>query len=140
MPKSRTVTDLFGAKHRVSLLDTSEESEQISYMDWLGKVYPQVWAMAWHTPNGGKRHPRTAHTLRLLGTKRGIPDILVLFSVGAYRGLAVEFKRTGETWSAVSKEQRDWLARFEAAGWMATAAYGLDHAIKITEQYLRGEE
>lgn len=134
--KTRTTTDLFGAKKRIWEKSSSEESEQIAFMSWLQRDHPEVWALTWHTPNGGYRHPRTAQTMRMLGVKPGIPDILCLHQSGDYTGIAIEFKRSGSTPCAVSKEQRDWLSRFEDAGYKTVVAFGLDQAIDVMREYL----
>jgi hypothetical protein len=135
--KTKSQLDLFGKRRVMRLTPHKEEDEQIAFMAWLQIAHPKLGDVAWHTPNGGKRGPREALRFKAMGVKPGIPDVLVMYPQGPYRGLAIEMKRTGATWCAVSKEQREWLERFDSVGWLAVPAYGLDHAMKIVEEYLK---
>ncbi len=79
-----------------------------------------VW---WHTPNGDIRHKGAAGRLKALGTKAGMPDLLLLRDGQLY---AVELKRDG---GRLSDVQRERLMELAAAGALTVEARGLDAAL-----------
>ena len=79
--------------------------------------------VAWHTPNGEARGAGVGGKLRGLGTRAGMPDLLLL-RAGRLYGL--ELKRAG---GRVSPAQSAMLASLEAAGATVAIAYGLDDAL-----------
>jgi hypothetical protein len=85
----------------------------------------------WHTPSGGKRDIRTAAMLKRLGTKPGIPDIL-LVEPGRGRLYGLELKRKGET---PTDSQKDFGIDLVAAGgwWDWTDDY--KKAIALLQQW-----
>jgi len=72
-----------------------------------------VW---WHTPNGGRRDVKEAAKLKLLGTRAGVPDLILISPYGSVRLL--ELKRPGETLSDAQEEFRIHCIR-----------HGIPHAI-----------
>lgn len=79
-----------------------------------------IW---WHTPNGDKRHAGVAGRLKAMGTKPGIPDLL-LYRASQLYGL--ELKRVG---GRVSEHQRLRQNELAAAGAIIATVAGLDGAI-----------
>jgi hypothetical protein len=94
-----------------------------------------VW---WHTPNGGRRDPKTGAQMRRLGTKAGVSDLLFFregrCDCGARRleGFALELKRPG---GRLSEAQLEFLARFNDAGGHSAVAEGLDRALACLEAW-----
>ncbi len=76
-----------------------------------------VW---WHTPLGGARSRTEAAILKGLGTRPGLPDIMVLFRA---RLIAIELKAPGGRLSAA---QADMHRRLPLAGAVVFTAYSLD--------------
>ena len=95
---------------------------------------PDVRALIWANPNGGKRDARTGARLKAEGVKAGVPDITVAIARGAYKGLYLEMKRTKA--GRVSQEQRDMLANLNAAGYLALAVRGCESAWAALTDYL----
>ncbi len=85
-----------------------------------------VW---WHTPNGDIRHRGAAGRLKAMGTRAGIPDLL-LFRGGQLYGL--ELKRIGGRLSAAQDERQRELA---AAGAIIATVEGLDGALRALEAW-----
>lgn len=115
-----------------------EEELQRTCIEWAGLMscrYPSLEYL-FHVPNGGKRTRGEAGKLKGLGTKRGVPDLLLPFPGGGfYVGLAVECKAPD---GRLSDEQGEWLRRFEEAGWMVGVCRTLDEFIQIVDRYLHG--
>ena len=81
----------------------SEHLEQVRFVAWFRKTYPQHWVFA--IPNGGDRNRITAAKLKAEGVSRGVPDLFV-----PSMRLWVEMKRQkGGSLSADQKEWRDYL-------------------------------
>jgi len=79
-----------------------------------------VW---WHTPNGEARHAAIGGKLRALGTRSGMPDLMMLRAGQLY---ALELKREG---GRVTNSQLATLSDLQAAGAVIAVAYGLDDAL-----------
>lgn len=120
-----------------------EESEQMLFVYWLRSQYPDAYELFFHVPNGGLRHPRVASEMKALGAKRGVADIIIdlpKFDPVArriYCGLRIEFKATPPHDRELSKEQKDWLAKWQKAGYYADHAKGLEQLKQKVEQYLK---
>jgi hypothetical protein len=83
----------------------------------------------WHTPNGGKRQISEAAKFKRLGVRPGMPDVMLLRGGELF---ALELKTdTGR----LSDDQRATLQSLTAAGATVATAYGLDHALKLLEQW-----
>ena len=81
-----------------------------------------------HVPNGEARGRGVGGKLKAMGTRAGVPDLLIVHRGCLY---ALELKRTG---GRLSDAQRTTLAEFEAAGARTAVAYGLDEALgRLTE-------
>ncbi|MDM7322422.1 MAG: VRR-NUC domain-containing protein [Gammaproteobacteria bacterium] len=116
----------------------SEEALHRACLQWanlhLGR-YPLLhWLI--HVPNGGKRPKGEAGKLRAMGTKPGVPDLLLPFPSpsGAWKGLAIEFKSaTGK----LTPQQKAWLDQMAAAGWKTAVIRSLDEFIDTMHEFLR---
>lgn len=140
MKKNWTLDDLEGKKFRSLSGDTKakkiivvrEELEQERLIKILDKKYPRVLYCAsagglWTTKlQGGK--------MKAAGYKKGFPDIMIFEPRGGYSGLFIELKRiTGGT---VSPEQKEWLGRLNARGYMAIVCKGCMNAVAALDKYL----
>lgn len=77
----------------------------------------------WHTPNGEARGPGLGGKLKALGTRAGMPDLMLLSGGRLY---ALELKRER---GRLTDHQRRALSELEAAGAVTAVAYGLDDAL-----------
>ena len=100
----------------------SETQEQIA----LARTLKGSGLFFTAVPNGGYRLRSEARTMKMMGVRPGIPDILVFdVPVGSRaKGLALELKRAGGVPSDVSKAQRKCLEELEARGWLTIVAFG----------------
>jgi len=106
-----------------------ELGEQLVLAEWLDiRVGEYGWI---HVPNEGRRTWRTGASLKAQGLKAGVPDVLIFKRPPldpAAHGVALELKRPGATYSAVSPQQRAWLRSFLHLGWLAAWKAGADEA------------
>lgn len=86
--------------------------------------------------SGAFLHPATFNRLKRMGYKRGLPDIIVFQRPPAYNdqfcGVAIELKR--RKGGVVSDEQKEWITKLQAQGWVAVVCKGADEAISVLEQ------
>lgn len=84
---------------------------------------------------GAYLHPATFIRMKKIGYKKGAPDLMIYQKPPAYNGqfvgVAIEMKR--KKGGVVSDEQREWLEKLRAQGWMAVVCAGADAAIEILE-------
>lgn len=119
---------------RIGASEDAEQSALFLWIDVMARQYPDSGLdLAFHVPNGGHRHIRTAQRLRAMGVRPGVPDVLLPWARGGYHGLAIELKAAGGRTSAA---QRDWLARLSSAGWRAVVCVGYDAAVREIVEYL----
>lgn len=112
----------------------NEETDQVLLVNWILRTFGEDVADCFHhSPNGGLRDKRTASRLKMMGTRRGVPDLMCFCGRDGYVGLALELKLAG---GRVSADQQRWLDRLAAHGWMTNVAYGLDDAQRIVSEYL----
>lgn len=126
----------------------TEAQEQEQLCKWLTAKNVNYFAV----PNGGKRHKRTAQSLKRQGVKAGIPDLLIIDhpmmeidgEMVRMVGVALELKRQSlrpkekvadlrdQPFQGASEVQRWWLNKFSERGWLSFVAYGaLDAMLKL---------
>lgn len=116
----------------------SEEREQAELVAWFKREHGEAAAARLHhSPNGGARHKATAARMKLLGVRRGFPDLVLYLPRHGRPGLAIEFKPT-EPARRVSKEQRQWLEWLAECGFEAHVARGIEEAQQILTAYMEG--
>lgn len=104
----------------------------------VAKVLDYSGLLWCHVPNGGQRKAITGAKLKRMGTKRGVPDVLVfnlspspnLYLYG--RPLALELK---VGYNKPSKEQHQWLADLRREGWRCEVCYTMDEVIKVLREH-----
>ena len=69
-----------------------EDSIQISAVTWFNLQYPRLKLLLHHSPNGGKRDAREAARFKMLGTRAGFPDLILLCPSSGYHALLIEMK------------------------------------------------
>lgn len=107
------------------LKQKSEHLEQVAYVSWFRKTYPEARIFA--IPNGGGRSIATAGRLKAEGVLPGVPDLYV-----PAWGLWVEMKKAKG--SKVSKEQKDWHEYLVSIGHCVIVTLGCNDAIEKTQQ------
>jgi len=96
------------------------------YLDSIGVLWCAI-------PNGGSRNVIEATKLKAMGTKKGVPDILIFEPNGIYNGMAIELK-VGK--NKISEYQKYWLEELMSRGWRCIVTYDLDEAIEEINNYL----
>jgi len=115
----------------------TEAKEQKKLFDWVALSmgrWPELKHLH-HSPNGGRRDPKTGRSLKEQGTRAGYPDLCLNYARGIYHGLFIELKRTKG--SVVSPAQKGWLEWLNANGNCAVVCYGAKEAIETIEKYLK---
>lgn len=127
-----------------------EDDVQGAVVDWMRVVYHREdLLVTWNYLQGVKLPMAIASRAKRLGSRRGLPDMLLFEPTSAHIGLALELKRDGEhiatlenTWYGGEEghvaEQAKTLEAFGDRGWYATFALGYDHATTIIKAYLDG--
>jgi len=102
--------------------------------------------LLFHVPNGGSRHIAEATKLKAMGTRQGVPDLLLpVPRLGGhdaacerieYNGLALELKSPS---GRLRPAQAWWLKRLEEQGWAIAVAWRFSEARYILRSYLDGE-
>lgn len=113
-------------------MNHAEDKEAMALWQW-SQTQPIVRDHLLHIPNGGRRNIREAARLKKMGVRPGVSDYLLPISRGGYIGLWVELK---SKLGRLTPEQRAWIERMIAAGYVARVAYGWMDAKDIIEQYL----
>jgi hypothetical protein len=95
-------------------------------LTWGAK--PGTW---WtHFPAGGKRSVITGAILKAMGTRRGVPDLLVVFD-GRLFGLELKNGRRGK----LSPAQVECQAALRAAGAVVGVAGTIDEALDLLTEW-----
>ena len=117
-----------------------EGPQQRNFFTWLHWAHRDVYALAFHIPNGGQRHKAIARKMKGEGVKKGVPDIMIALPRGDWSGLFIEFKAARPHSASVSKEQKEWIAALNRVGYLAVVCRGVDEAKKAVEAYLQADE
>jgi len=100
----------------------SESVEQITFVNWFRRTYPDVLIFA--IPNGGLRHKTVAQKLKMEGVVSGVPDLFVPEWM-----LWIEMKR--EKGGTVSDKQKAVMLQLELAGYKCSVCKGHKEAIEL---------
>ena len=121
----------------------SEENIHRNVIAWADRqaAAEPALEMLFHVPNGGSRHIAEATKLRDMGTRAGVPDLLLPAAVArgpeaAWKGLALELKSPS---GRLRPEQAWWLRRLEGQGWAVAVAWTFGEARTVIQKYLGGE-
>lgn len=114
-----------------------EASEQRALFEWArlqaGK-YPELQYL-YHVPNGGRRDAKEAAMLKAEGVRAGVPDLFLPAARGGYHGLYIELKR--KKGGKLSREQEQWLAYLNSAGYRALCIHGWENAANEILKYVK---
>lgn len=94
-------------------LDRAPTEEWIhgQFMQWVRDTEESIPDLKYlyHPANGGMRNMLVAMLMRLLGVRKGTPDIHWPLPRSNYTGLWIEFKRKGEKPTSAQTDWHDWL-------------------------------
>lgn len=117
--------------------NTPEEDLHRACFELIGLLLFRHGILRWmvHYPSGGKRPRGEAGKLKAMGTKKGVPDLMLPKRNGRWTGLAIELKSaTGR----VSTEQQEWLAALAEEGYLTCVARTLREFQETLNTYLQG--
>jgi hypothetical protein len=114
-----------------------EEQLQRACHDWNVKQQKLFPILEWifHCPNGGGRSKAESGVLKVMGTQKGVPDFMLPFPSGEYKGLGIELK---SPIGVLSSDQRRWLKKSLSEGWCVAVLRDLNHYIEVIEEFDRG--
>lgn len=69
-----------------------EEDLQIQCVEWFSLQYQKLALLLHHSPNGGRRTTLEAARFKMMGTRKGFPDLVLLFPNARYHALFIELK------------------------------------------------
>tara|TARA_R100000654_G_scaffold3137_1_gene10884 strand:+ start:10290 stop:10661 length:372 start_codon:yes stop_codon:yes gene_type:complete len=109
-----------------------EDKLQNSVMTYLKYKYPK--ALFSHISNEGKRTPFERYKMKYLGSKPGLPDVMIFTPNKHYNGLAIELK---VGYNKPSENQKNWLMWLEKANWKAIWLNDFDKCIDTIDNYFK---
>ena len=87
----------------------------------------------YHIPNERKCLPQQGRMFRLMGVRRGVPDLHLPVARGRYHSLYIEMKRPGEK---PSDNQKWWHKELMRQGNAVMMCQGWEDAVRAIEWYL----
>jgi len=112
-----------------------EDHLQNRVMNYLKYSYPKT--LFTHVSNEGKRTPFEQYKMKYLGTKAGVPDILIFTPNKKYNGLAIELK-TG--YNKPTNNQKFWLNELQLNSWKSCWINNYEEAIETIDNYFKNEQ
>lgn len=119
----------------------SETSDQQHVAAWLRSRPWNPPIAFFHPANEGRRTRKQGAALCRMGLSKGVPDLVIVTPPPAspqYVGMVIELKRARTVgtraprdYQGCSPEQIQWLATFQANGWLAVVCYGAAQAIAV---------
>ena len=119
----------------VRMTEKSEETQQIEFVNWVHREYPLAWPDLHHSPNGGLRSRLAGHKMKMMGTRRGFPDLVLYQKRGGFVGLVIEMKKAKG--GRVDAEQVRWEKVLSECGYKCHVAYGQDQAKIFFEEFMQ---
>jgi hypothetical protein len=113
-------------------MKTTEADLQKAIVTYLGFKYPKL--LFHHSPNGGFRNAREGAKFKAMGTRAGMPDLMIFRHTNEYAGLALELKSIkGKT----TQNQDDVMHLLKLEQWRCHVINNFEQAKDIIDQYLK---
>lgn len=110
-----------------------EDAIQKDIVKYLQLQYPDLLFTA--MPGGMFSSPSQGAKMKAMGYRPGTPDLLIFEARNGYHGLFIELKKT-DGYPQDNQVVFNDLALLR--GYEAWICYGFDHAKKVIDDYLRG--
>lgn len=126
-----------GAVLKPKRRSTPEEDLHRACFELVGILAGRHPILCWmfHYPAGGKRSKGEAGKLKAMGTKPGVPDLMLTRTNGRWKGFASELKSsTGR----LSDDQQQWLASLKEEGYLTSVCRTLEEFQCVLMLYLKG--
>lgn len=93
-----------------------------------------------HVPNGGKMSVITGKKLKNMGVKSGVADVLLMYAIGNYGGLWIEFKsgNNKQTVTQIEFEKLTATAGANGKKYAYSVCYSVLEALNVCRRYLTG--
>lgn len=111
-----------------------EDRILMAYVKWFKYQYPT--ALAWHTPNGGRRGIREAGRFKAMGVLPGVSDWIIIQPKHHYSGLVIEFKSEK---GKLQDSQRQFMNDIYKRGFAWCIVRSFQEAQEKTDKYMMGE-
>lgn len=111
--------------------EATERQIQSAYFQYLKAKGVRDYALM--IPNEGARGKFELYSLINRGMAPGFPDLALLIPRNGFHGLFIELKSAK---GKVSNAQKVWIERLRNQGYKAEVCFGLDLAMKVTDEYL----
>lgn len=119
-------------------IETAEQAALIEWADLTVICGYRIGEYLVHVPNEGKRGPEAAKDFKKLGGRKGYPDLILDIPMHGYHGLRIEMKAPRSYKPTTTQEQKEWIGRLNRVGIKAVICYGVDEAIKVIRDYMKG--
>ena len=110
-----------------------EENMQIQCVKWFEYAYHKLSPYLHHSPNGGRRNVIEAARFKAMGTRKGFPDLILLYPSKGYHALLIEMKTEK---GRQSPSQREWQEKVESVGNKYVICRSLEQFIVEIEDYI----
>jgi hypothetical protein len=100
------------------------------FFKWLFYTHKELFEVAHHVANEGKRKP---HMAKILGIKAGIPDIFIPHPYHIYHGLYIELKIHP---NEPTDSQLAMIEKLRKRRYMCRVCYTLDETMDAVNDYL----
>lgn len=111
-----------------------EENTQIQCVKWFEYAYPKLSLLLHHSPNGGMRNVIEAARFKAMGTRRGFPDLILLYPSAGFHALCIEMKTEK---GKQQPSQKIWQRAVEDAGYKYVICRSFEDFIEQINAYLR---
>ncbi len=111
----------------------TESNEQIAAMDWLRAQHPKIAEHTFHIGNERKSSYYAGYIMKRMGVLKGASDLFMAWPNGGYHGLFIEMKSLRGT---LQPDQKSFIERMKAVGYLAEVCYGAESAINTMTKYI----
>lgn len=111
----------------------AEQIDHIKVVNWFDYHYPELAEDFHHFANERKCSPQQGMILKKMGVRKGVLDFHLAAARGGQFGLWLELK-VGS--GRLSPEQKTFIERKNAQGYLAVAAWGFEACKAIIVTYL----
>lgn len=113
-----------------------EDNIQTACVKWFDYQFPKYRLLLHSSPNGGKRNAREAARFKVMGTRAGFPDLILLLPRHGYTCLAIEMKAYN---GRQSEKQKEWQAVAERNGIKYVVCRSFEEFSYLIYRYLESE-
>lgn len=113
------------SRHQQAVIKWSEQAS-------IRQKWPEL-KLLHHIPNERQCSPAQGRLLKLLGVRRGVPDLDLPVARGKYHGLRIEMKNED---GSASPDQDWWIGELQEQNYFAECCHGWRSAVRVIEWYM----